>query len=77
MDCLLFLLFTSTFSRVLKKRKKRLCYRLSQIEFESAISNLEQSPSNLVFLKSKSTCEENVFPKGGEGTGTIKNVKES
>ena len=47
-----------------------------QIEFESAIPNLEQSPSNLVFLKSKSTCEENVFPKGGEGTGTIKNVKE-
>ena len=76
MDCLLFLLFTSTFSCVLKKRKKRLSNRLSQIEFESAIPNLEQSPSNLVFLRSKSTCEENVFPKGGQGAGTIKNVKE-
>ena len=35
-----------------------------------------QNRINLVFLRSKSTCEENVFPKGGEGSGTIINVKE-
>ena len=48
MDCPLFLLCTSMFSRVLKKREKRLCYRWSQIEFKSTIQNLEQIPPNLI-----------------------------
>ena len=35
-----------------------------------------QNRINLVFLRSKSMCEENVFPKGGEGPCKIINVKE-
>ena len=44
----LFLLFTSTFSRVLQIGKKRICYRLSHIELESTIQNLERNPTNLI-----------------------------
>ena len=35
-----------------------------------------QNRINLVFLRSKRTCEENVFLKGGEVPGTVINVKE-
>ena len=31
---------------------------------------------NLVFLRSKSMCEKNMFLKGLKGPGTIRNVKE-
>ena len=48
--------------------------KLNQIEFESTIQNLERILSNLI--RTLETCEENVFLKGGEGPGTIINVKE-
>ena len=35
-----------------------------------------QNRINLFFLRSKSTCEENVFQNGVKGPGTIINVKE-
>ena len=46
-NCLLFLLFALRSLVFSKKEKKRLCYRLSQIEFENTIQNIERITSNL------------------------------
>ena len=79
MDCLLFLLSVSMFSRVLKKRKKGLCYKLSQIEFESAIQNMERIPLSLIrnesFLDLRARVRKMCLGKG-ERPGATVNVKE-
>ena len=72
MDCLLFLLF---------KKKKKKDYVTDWVwkyytKHRTNSVKPHQNPIDLVFLRSKSTCEENVFPKGEEGPGIIINVKE-
>ena len=71
------------FSRVLKKRKKEVMLQIESDwvwkyngKLRTNSVKAHQDCINLVFLRSKSTCEENVFLKGGKGRGTIINVKE-
>ena len=72
---LFFLLFTSTFSSVLKK-KNIYIYIYIYIYTKLRTNWVKPHQNRINFLRSKRMCEENVFPDGGEGPCTIINVKE-